>query len=131
MRAAPQPKVVQWVDRLPVVDLFVCAVTKAEIEVGIGLLPDGKRKEKPAAAAKAMFTDFAQRCLPFDDAAASAYARLVIERQRSGRPISVEDVQVAAIALVHGMIIATRNTDDFRGIAGLRVVNPWEQEPRL
>jgi predicted nucleic acid-binding protein len=131
MRAAPQPKVVQWVDRLPVVDLFVYAVTKAEIEVGIGLLPDGKRKEKPAAAAKAMFTDFAQRCLPFDDAAASAYARLVIERQRSGRPISVEDAQIAAIALVHGMIIATRNTDDFRGIAGLRVVNPWEQEPRV
>jgi predicted nucleic acid-binding protein len=33
MRAAPEPKVVQWVDRLPVVDLFVCAATKVDGEV--------------------------------------------------------------------------------------------------
>jgi len=87
MRAAPEPTVVQWVGRLPFMDLFVWAVTKAEIEVGVGLLPDGKRKEKLAAAAKAMFGDPCQRCLAFDDADASTYARLVEERQRSGRPV--------------------------------------------
>jgi len=131
MRAAPEPKVLQWVDRQPAADIFVCAVAKAEIELGIGLLPDGKRKDQLAAAAKDVFADLSQRCLPFDDAAASAYARLVVERQRAGRPISVEDAQIAAIALVHRVAIATRNTGDFQGIEGLRVLNPWEQEPLL
>jgi len=69
-------------------DLFVCAVAKAEIEFGIGLLPDGKRKDRLAAAAKNMFADLSQRSLPFDDVVALEYARLVVERQRSGRPIS-------------------------------------------
>jgi len=54
---APELRVVQWPDRLPVADLFVCAVTRAEIAVGIGRLPDGTRKEKVATAAKAMFGD--------------------------------------------------------------------------
>jgi len=106
-------------------------VTKAEIELGIGLLPDGRRKDQLAAAANDVFADLSQRCLPFDDAAASAYARLVVKRQRSGRPISVEDAQIAAIALVHRVAIATRNAGDFQGIEGLRVLNPWEQESLL
>jgi predicted nucleic acid-binding protein len=33
---------------------------------------------------------------------------------------------IAATALAHGFILATRNTRDFERIAGLRLVNPWE-----
>jgi len=115
MRAAPEPKVLQWVDRQPAADIFVCAVAKAEIGLGIGLLPDGKRKDQLAAAVKDVFADLSQRCLPFDDAAASAFARLVVKRQRSGRPISVKGAQIAAIALVHRVAIAPATPAIFRG----------------
>jgi hypothetical protein len=37
----------------------------------------------------------------------------------------VEDAQIAAVALTHGMPLATRNTPDFELIDGLQVVNPW------
>lgn len=56
---------------------------------------------------------------------ASHCARIVSSKTRMGRPISVEDAQIAAVALAHGLPLATRNTADFEGIEGLAVVNPW------
>jgi len=49
-------------------------------------------------------------------------------RTRLGLPISTEDAQIAAIALTHGLQLATRNVADFRELAGLSVLNPWEIE---
>ncbi|MGR2912685.1 hypothetical protein [Acidithiobacillus ferrivorans] len=42
-------------------------------------------------------------------------------RTRLGRPISVEDAQIAAIALTHGLTLATRNERDFAWIEDLSV----------
>lgn len=72
--------------------------------------------------------DFAGRCLPFDHAATGQYAQLVAHRTRRGLPMSTEDAQIAAIALSHGLQLATRNVKDFGDIAGLRVLNPWKLE---
>ena len=64
--------------------------------------------------------------LPFDAAAAQQYAAIVALRHRRGRPISVEDGQIAAIAAHHRVPLATRNTKDFADVSGLTVINPWE-----
>ena len=34
------------------------------------------------------------------------------------------DTQIAAMGEVHGMAVATRDTDDFE-IFGIRLINPW------
>jgi hypothetical protein len=70
--------------------------------------------------------DFARRCLPFDCEAAEVYALIVSQRTRKGRPISVEDAQIAAIALTADLTLATRNVKDFIGIEKLKFINPWE-----
>ena len=57
--------------------------------------------------------DFAGRILPFDSAAASAYARIAADRRRSGRPIARFDAQIAAIASSRSAALATRNMADF------------------
>ncbi len=126
MRPRPAPQVVAWLDAQAAHALHVSAVAQAEIELGLALMPAGKRQAGLAAAAQAMFDeDFAGRCLPFDAAAATHYARIVAARTRMGRPVSVEDAQIAAIALAQGLRLATRNTADFEGIEGLRVIDPW------
>jgi predicted nucleic acid-binding protein len=118
--------VVAWVDAHSG-EARVSAITQAEIGLGVSLLPDGKRREALAAAARQMFEeDFAGRCLTFDAAAAENFARLVAARRRIGRPITTQDAQIAAIALANDMPLATRNTDDFEAIRGLLLVNPWE-----
>lgn len=126
MRATPEPLVLAWMDSRPAPDFWVSAITVAEIRLGIALLPDGKRRANLARLADAMFQeDFASRCLPFDQEAAALYALIVANRMRQGRPISVEDGQIAAIAVASGLTLATRNTTDFAGIEGLRLINPW------
>lgn len=126
MRPRPALQVLAWLDAQPLHTLYTSAVSRADIELGLALMPAGQRQAGLAQAAQAMFeVDFAGRSLPFNDPAASHYARLVAARTRMGRPISVEDAQIAAIALAHGLPLATSNTADFEGIEGLEVVNPW------
>ena len=127
MRPAPSPTVGAWLDAQDARRVWVCSITRAEIELGVALMPEGQRKTGLQQAAAAMFADeFAGRCLPFDGAAATGYAHIVSLRTRIGRPISVEDAQIAAIALAHGLVLATRNERDFEQIDGLVVVNPWK-----
>jgi predicted nucleic acid-binding protein len=73
--------------------------------------------------------DFRDRILPFDRAAARAYAAIAAERRAAGRPISQFDCQIAAIARTHEAAVATRNRRDFEG-CGIDVVDPW-QEPAV
>lgn len=126
MRPQPAMQVVAWLYEQPAGEVWISAISRAEIELGLALMPPGKRQAALARAAGAMFDeDFAGRCLPFDEAAAVHYARIVSARMQAGRPISVEDAQIAAIALARGMVLATRNTADFERIEGLDLVNPW------
>ncbi|MHB1175092.1 MAG: PIN domain-containing protein [Sulfuriferula sp.] len=57
--------------------------------------------------------------------AADCYAKIVSTRKKSGIPISVEDAQIAAIARVNSLSIATRNIKDFSNIDGLVIIDPW------
>ena len=126
MRPMPDPNVVRWLDAWLEWDVWISAVTVAEIRLGISLLPAGKRKELLLNLAEQMFQeDFPYRCLPFDCEAAREYALIVSERNRQGHPISVEDAQIAAIAGTAGLSLATRNTKDFSNITGLQLVDPW------
>ncbi len=130
MRPRPSAVVVEWLDGQDRGQLYVCAISRAEIELGLALMPAGSRQQALAAAARTMFEDdFAGRCLAFDETAAMLYGGIVAARTRLGRPISVEDAQIAAIACVHGLPLATRNVADFNGVLGLRVVNPWSGSP--
>lgn len=126
MRPMSDAAVVRWLDAWPEWEVWISAVTVAEIRLGISLLPDDKRRALLMDLAEQMFQeDFSDRCLPFDCEAAGEYALIVAERNRQGLPISVEDAQIAAIARTADLTLATRNTKDFSGITGLKLVDPW------
>jgi hypothetical protein len=125
MRAAPEPRVVRWVNAQPATNLFLSSITEAEILHGILLLPKGKRREGLLAAADAVFRgEFADRVLPFASDAAAAYAAVSADRRRLGLPISAFDAQIAGIARAFGADLATRNVDDFEG-CGIDIIDPW------
>lgn len=129
MRPQPSGQVVAWLDKQLPDEIWTSAISRAEIELGLALMPEGKRRENLSQAMQIMFNeDFAGRCLPFDEIAASYYGHIVSARIQKGRPISVEDAQIAAIALAHQMLLSTRNTADFENIAGLSVINPWKTD---
>ena len=126
MKPAPSLEVAQWIrSRRPTRELCITAVTVAEVLFGIELLPKGKRRDSLRADAEATFIeDFAGRILPFDEAAARTFPEIALIRRLCGRPISLFDAQIAAIAKANDATLATRNTADFEG-CGIRLVNPW------
>lgn len=94
-------------------------VTQAEFLCGVAILPDGKRRAALEEAVQGMFEeDFARRVLPFDGAAAHAYATIAAGLRRNGRPTSQLDAQIAAIALSRGAALAARNVGDFEASVG-------------
>lgn len=125
MRAVPSPPVLAWMDGLPRRELFVTAVTEAEIRTGIAILPQGARRRGLAdAAEQALGGLFEGRILPFDSDAAHAYADIAAACRGVGRPISQPDCQIAAIARSRGMAVATRNVRDYSD-TGVEVIDPW------
>ena len=125
MLASPNPEVLAWMDDLPSVELFVTAVTEAEIRTGVAFLPEGARRRGLLDAVERILGGLlADRVLPFDSAAARAYADIAAARRAVGRPISQPDCQIAAIALARGMSVATRNVRDFSE-TGVDVIDPW------
>lgn len=128
MRSNPDQTVMDWFESRTGTLFYISAITKAEILLGISLLPAGKRREALAHAADLMFTqDFAGKCLPFDATAAINYAVIVSDRRRSGHVTTTEDAMIASIAMVHGYSLATRNMKDFLYINGLSLYNPWQK----
>lgn len=125
MHAEPERAVADWFLAQRSEALFTAAVCQAEVLAGIAVLPPGRRRTALEVAARAMFEeDFAGRVLPFDAAAAVAYAALFAARRQAGRPVGTIDLRLAAIARVHGGRLVTRNVADFAGV-GLEIVNPW------
>ena len=126
MREDPNESVVSWLDQQFETDLYLCAITKAEIECGIGLLDSGKRKLKLQKAAVATFEFFPKRCLAYSCDAASRYTEIVVYTRRIGRPMSVEDMMIAAVAQSDSALLVTRNIKDFDFLPDLQLLNPWD-----
>lgn len=128
MRAEPAPAVLAWLQRNSSAGLHTTAVTVAEIRYGIARLPEGQRRESLHQAANEIFAAFPRQVLPFDLAAAGAYADVVAGREKLGHPIDGFDAQIAAICRTHAATLATRNTKDFTDM-GIGVIDPWHDAP--
>ena len=126
MRPAPDPVIASWVAERATSSMHLTAVSEAELRFGLAIMPPGRRRDGLAKGLERMLqTGFANRVLPFDGAAASAYAEIAATRRAMGRPMQVADCQIAAIARLHGMAVATRNVRDFAD-TGIDVIDPWQ-----
>lgn len=127
MRTHPSPNVIRWLDTQADADLYISVISKAEIQLGISRLPNGQRRIGLSAAADELLAEFAERCLELPCAATPAYVRVAEASRSLGRPMSIEDMQIAAIAMQHAAVLATRNVKDFDCLADLKLRNPWDE----
>ncbi len=125
LRESPDPAVGDWTATQDLEDIFFSAVGEAELRYGTAILAPGRRRETLIADIERFLREaFDDRILPFDSAAARAYADIAAMRRSAGRPTQPADCQIAAIARARGMTVATRNIRDFEGM-GIDVVDPW------
>ena len=125
MRLQPSPIVESWFDKIAGNTIYLSAVTEAELLSGIATMPNGKAKTLRAAKADHILRNiFNDQILPFESKAAVFYAEIFALRKSIGRPISVLDCMIAAIAKANGCKLATRNVADFEK-CGVEIIDPW------
>lgn len=129
MREYPDPNVYRWFNDQDESELFLTAVVEAELQIGISVLPQGRRRyELETRLGQTITIDFSNRVIPFDSESARAYAMIGAHRRSIGKPIRTMDCQIAAIARSNGAAVATRDVGDFEE-CGIEVINPWEYSP--
>lgn len=123
----PHPRVVQWFERTPESQFRISVLTLAEIEKGILILDEGKkRRDLQQWFEGELQARFSGRILPIDEAVASQWARFIAPLLKQGRPLPTIDSLLMATALAHGLTLVTRNTKDFSAL-GVDLMNPWNE----
>lgn len=128
-RPRPEPRVVAFIASQPLEQLFVSAVTLAEIRFGIELAADVIRR----AALTDWLTNkvrpmFEQRVLPVSEDIMFTWRLLVEEGRKRRHTFSQPDLIIAATAVHHGLTVVSRDASDYEK-ARVPLVNPWQQLP--
>lgn len=124
VKSTPEPKVVNWIDTRAEESLFISSITLAELLKGVARLQDSHRKTALTEWVNKIRAEMADRVLPFESSTAEYWACMCATAEKSGTPLSAFDSIIAATALEHGLVIATRNTRDFEA-APVILINPW------
>lgn len=126
-RLKPEPKVLAFIaDRL-LEDLYISAVTLAELRFGIELLSQGtsRRTELNDWLTNEIRPMFERRVLPITEDVMLRWRILVDDGRKAGHTYSQPDLIIAATALQYGLTLVTRDRGDFER-ARVPVLNPWD-----
>ena len=113
---------VSWLRSVDPLSVHLSALTLGEIMRGIAL----KQKSDPITAAhlaewlRKLRHDHVERILPVTDQIAVEWGRIAAIRPRGDI-----DGLLAATAIIHDLILVTRNVRDFQDTK-VSVINPWE-----
>jgi toxin FitB len=122
----PEPKVVDWLNTTDPDQVFLSAVTIGEIQFGISNRPPSNRRtELEIWLNESLFPQFTNRILTLDADIFLTWGQMTAQQRQQGKPMSVMDSLIAAVASQHRMVLVTRNISDFSA-TGLSLLNPWE-----
>ena len=123
-RPRPHGAVVVWLQGVADEDLHLSAATLGELQAGVEI----SREQDPdkAAEIEAWIDQVAQtwNVLSLDARTFRTWAKLM-HRQQDHLLI---DALIAAMAIVHDLVVVTRNVNDFK-VFGVRIVNPFVVKP--
>jgi tRNA(fMet)-specific endonuclease VapC len=113
-----RPPVLQRLSAIPVVDVCMSIVTKAELLYGVEISP---RRAQDAAALDA-FLPYVE-ALDYTEQEAVHYAAIRADLKRRGALIGANDLFIAAHARSLGMTLVTNNTAEFARVKDLTIEN--------
>ena len=125
IKTPPNAAVAAWLAAADEEALFLSVITLTEIKHGVERLAEGKRREALEAWVRESLEErFRGRIIHIDEGVAGVWAKIISKSESSGRRMSIMDGFQAACAEAHGLILVTRDEQDFQGFPG-QVMNPW------
>lgn len=121
-KPSPSPEVIQWISTA---EWLVPVVVIAEIQEGAESAPSAARKEEINRRLDDFLWEAGSLIVEWDVETARAWARLQHTPEVKRRPQPLWDSLIDAMAVRHGIQIASRNHADFRHGT---VFNPWSGE---
>ena len=113
-----------FIDSIPQERIYVSAVTIGELCYGIERLPISRKKHELSVYLYSIIPKwFKGRVIPIENELALEWGKM---RARAKRTLPGLDSLIAATALLHNMILVTKNIKDFNDIEGIDLINPWE-----
>lgn len=120
-RNKPHGAVVAWIQGIPDNELFLSAVTIGEIQAGIELTREQNNDKAKQLEQWLNQVSNSYNILPMDAAIFQCWAKLMHKESNT----VYEDAMIAATAIQHNLVVATRNTKDFERFE-VAQVNPFE-----
>jgi toxin FitB len=121
-KQAADSRVVTWLNANES-NLIVDSIIIGELRIDILALPRGRKRDRLEQWYETVVDTI--DCIPWDAAISQRWAALVVELKRKGQSVPLLNGMIAATALQHELIVATRNTRDFQ-ITGVKTFNPFE-----
>jgi tRNA(fMet)-specific endonuclease VapC len=115
-------QIIRQLQRLSPDDVKLCDVVKFELYYGAY---NSARRDANLVLLQLFFDEF--ESLPFDGRSAEVCGRVRAQLRSRGTPIGAYDLQIAAIAVVHGLTLVTHNVGEFSRVEALQFED-WERE---
>jgi predicted nucleic acid-binding protein len=113
-RPKPEQKVVAFVAGCPLDQLYIRAVTLAEIRFGIELVGEpNRRADLNDWLTNKVRPMFGERVLQITEDIMLKWRLLVEEGRKTGHTFSQPDLIIAATAIHHGLTLVTRDRSDY------------------
>ena len=120
-RRRPTPAYVAWLREVPEEAQFASAISAGELYRGAYRATDPGRWLARIETILGAIT-----VLPYDREVARTYGEIRADLERAGRLPGEADLQIAATALHHGLVVVTGNVRHFERVPGLRVDRIFE-----
>lgn len=133
LKKKPSKKVIGWLDQQDERSLYLSCLVIAELQKGYYIL----QNTKPVRANKARAIKiggwirriekrFEGRIAAIDPILLNAWSSLCGSAEAEGKKLPVIDSLIAVTAQLHGMVIVTRNVDDFKNCSeDLEIFDPY------
>ncbi|MDE2687806.1 MAG: type II toxin-antitoxin system VapC family toxin [Chloroflexota bacterium] len=119
----PNPSVINYLNSQTA--LWLSVIVIQELELGVQLLPEGRRRNRLRIWLSGILDEFDGRILPIGRREAEWAAIFQARVRKSGGRLKLGDALIAGTAMANDMTVVTRNIRDFEGL-DVEIVNPWE-----
>jgi predicted nucleic acid-binding protein len=121
----PLPALSSAMELLQDKHIFLSVITIGEIQKGIDLLADGKRKTDLKKWFMGLEQNYDDRILHITTETTKLWGELTAKAQKKGLVLAIADGLIASTAIQHGLKLITRNVKDFE-MTGVQLFNPWD-----